>query len=334
MPALRRILRSHKKHLMALDNVVGVGIGHKMVRNQSTGKKSITVFVKEKIPSEELRRGHRVPPSLSGVDTDVVETGTFKLLGRRDRHRPAFPGMSISHYRVTAGTFGALVKDRKTDRLLILSNNHVLANATNGEDDRAKIGDFILQPGVYDNGNYEKDAIAKLFRFEPVHGLIEDSRGLITQAAALGATGLLKTFVGDYRVKLERETWVENLVDAALAEPLSNDLVAGTVMDLGDITGSGEVQIQEKVKKSGRTSGVTYGWVHAVEVTIRVVLREGYEALFTDQVMTTMFSQPGDSGSVVLNEKNQAVGLLFAGSGTLTLFNRFSNVLRLLDVYL
>lgn len=334
MQALRKILRSHKKKLMSLDNVIGVGIGHKMVANRSTEKKSIIVFVNKKVAPEGLRRGQAVPLTLEGKETDVIETGPFKLLGRTEKVRPAVPGMSIGHYKITAGTFGAVVKDNSTGKLLILSNNHVLANATNGNDDRAKVGDSILQPGVYDSGKMETDVIANLFRFVPIYSLIEESRCPIANAAALGATGLVKMFVGDYRVRFEKEAWTENIVDAALAEPLAEDYIGNSILELGEITGCAEPQLGEVVRKSGRTSGLTHGWVRAVDVTIRVALREGAEAVFNDQSMSNMLSQPGDSGSVVLNEQNQAVGLLFAGSGTMTLFNRFSNVLKLLDVSL
>jgi V8-like Glu-specific endopeptidase len=49
-------------------------------------------------------------------------------------------------------------------------------------------------------------------------------------------------------------------------------------------------------------------------------------ALFTDQCAIGAMSQPGDSGSIVLSEDNKCVGLLFAGSETVTMANRYSNV--------
>jgi V8-like Glu-specific endopeptidase len=45
-------------------------------------------------------------------------------------------------------------------------------------------------------------------------------------------------------------------------------------------------------------------------------------------------SQGGDSGSAVLDEKNQLVGLLFAGSDTTTIINRIENVFSALGVTL
>ena len=57
----------------------------------------------------------------------------------------AAPGGSVGHFEITAGTIGAIARDKKTGRDVILSNNHVLAN-----ENAAKIGDAILQAGVID----------------------------------------------------------------------------------------------------------------------------------------------------------------------------------------
>ena len=40
----------------------------------------------------------------------------------------------------------------------------------------------------------------------------------------------------------------------------------------------------------------------------------------------------GDSGSVGVDDEMHAVGLLFAGSNTFTIYNRITNVLKILEV--
>jgi hypothetical protein len=78
--------------------------------------------------------------------------------GFQDRQRPIRPGISVGHFRITAGTIGCLVeRGRKT---FILSNNHVLADENAGER-----GDVILQPGDADGGRRPRDVIAALTRF-------------------------------------------------------------------------------------------------------------------------------------------------------------------------
>ncbi len=61
--------------------------------------------------------------------------------------RPLRIGASIGHFKLTAGTLGAFVRSRDDGSVLILSNNHVLAN-----ENKAKKGDHILQPGAFDGG--------------------------------------------------------------------------------------------------------------------------------------------------------------------------------------
>jgi V8-like Glu-specific endopeptidase len=51
-------------------------------------------------------------------------------------------------------------------------------------------------------------------------------------------------------------------------------------------------------------------------------------AVFEDQVLTTAIAQGGDSGSAVLNENNQVIGLLFAGSDAIAIVNKIANVIE------
>ncbi|MDP3803969.1 MAG: hypothetical protein Q8Q87_00290, partial [Candidatus Omnitrophota bacterium] len=68
-----------------------------------------------------------------------------------------------------------------------------------------------------------------------------------------------------------------------------------------------------------------------INATIRVDY-DGKAALFRNQIMTSAMSQGGDSGSLVLDQKRRAVGLLFAGSDLVTLCNPIRDVFKLLDV--
>ncbi len=61
-------------------------------------------------------------------------------------------------------------------------------------------------------------------------------------------------------------------------------------------------------------------------------MHEGVYALFSDQIVATLGSQGGDSGSLVVNENNEAVGLLFAGSDRSTIANRIQNVMSELEI--
>lgn len=131
-------------------NVVGVGIGDKVVARQLTGDVVIKIYVRRKELRADLSPLDRLPAAIDGLPTDVEEVGVVRALNacttsRRERLRPAPGGVSIAHGRVTAGTLGVLVRDTgraDNGRRYVLSNNHVLANSNDAAE-----GDLIFQPG-------------------------------------------------------------------------------------------------------------------------------------------------------------------------------------------
>jgi hypothetical protein len=99
-----------------------------------------------------------------------------------------------------------------------------------------------------------------------------------------------------------------------------------------------EAYIEEPVEKSGRTTGVTYGSVTSINVSVKVAYGEGCpEYDFVDQVAISgtppPFSDHGDSGSAILDSTTLApVALLFAGGPTTTFANNIGHVYDDLDV--
>ena len=163
------ILHQNRRQLLRKPNVVGCGVGWKQRQGRSTGEQALCVYVEQKVPPSQLGAQAIIPRQVGPVPTDVIEVGRMRTLAlRTHRLRPAPGGVSIGHYRVTAGTLGAVVKDRKTSEWLVLSNNHVLANGTDGRDGRAQVGDPILQPGPHDGGDLERDRFGSLARFIPL----------------------------------------------------------------------------------------------------------------------------------------------------------------------
>lgn len=161
------IQASIEEFLMNLPNVVGVAAGFKESGGVITEEPSVVVLVQQKKPDAGLDEGARIPKEVNGVKTDVYEVGYLQAqqaTSPRQRFRPVPAGVSIGHYQVTAGTLGAVVRDRTTGARLILSNNHVLAN-----NNVAVIGDPILQPGATDGGMNPGDVVAYLERFIPLN---------------------------------------------------------------------------------------------------------------------------------------------------------------------
>lgn len=331
MEHTKKTLDRYAHILLNLDNTIGVGVGFKEVKGQKTKQKSIIIFVENKVPVSRLKKNHVIPRVLDNILTDVIEVGNIILHNRKEKSRPAQPGSSIGHYKITAGTFGATVKDKNTSELLILSNNHILANGTNGSDGKSNIGDPILQPGSYDGGTMN-DIIANLERYIPVYKNVIQPTCKIAKTAEKIANSLCKIVAPHYNFTVSRQVQKQNLVDAAVARPVSPDYIEQKIIDIGDVTGVEESAVGMAVLKSGRTSGLTEGEIKAIHVSVNVNMDQGTTATFTDQIITNAISQPGDSGSLVLNKDNKAVGLLFAGSDKITICNRIQNVMQLLNV--
>jgi hypothetical protein len=313
-------------------NVIGVGVGMKQVGYERTTQPSIIVFVEKKEREENLPRKQVVPGKIGGVYTDVIEIGKVRLLDQRTaKGRPACPGISLGHFRITAGTFGAVVRDRKTGEPLILSNNHILANTTDGRDGRASPGDPILQPGAYDGGTAE-DKIAELLRYVPIFRKVKEADCPVAAGAATAGSALVHLIRPNYDLRFVKHHRGSNLIDAAVARPVSPDVIVPDILEIGPPRGTAMAEIGQKVVKSGRSSAVTSGLVTAISVSLDVELNETEVGTFSDQVVAEMKSKGGDSGSLVLDEGNRAVGLLFAGSDKFTVFNHLNKVFDMLAV--
>lgn len=237
----------------------------------------ITFFVSEKLPLRKLG-DRRIPSSIDGIPTDVVEAGVPELHMSATGHvsgvrsRPAEPGDSIGHTNATSGTLGCLVEDDDGIQY-VLSCAHVLSDVA------ASSGDAILQPGPHFGGTVPGDQIASLTRSLP----------------------------------LKPGTCI---ADAAIAEVSKPEDVTSTIKYVGvKPRGTRTLHgIGLRVLKSGDTTGLTDGVVTGIYATIGPLSAIGVaDIFFTDAVVTSGMSRPGDSGSLLLDNQGQAIGLLFGG---------------------
>lgn len=333
MERVKKTVSQFQEQLLALPHVCGVGVGKKMVRGQCTDCSALVVFVEEKVPISELPPQGAVPQQLGNVRTDVIPIGEIRLLGERtQRARPMQPGVSIGHYKITAGTLGAVVYDNKTQEPWILSNNHVLANSTSGKDGKAKLGDPIYQPGPYDGGT-AADQVAVLAKFIPMLKTVSQADCQIAQGVEKFLNRLIGLSGHDYSVQFWKNQRTANIVDCALARPTNRQLLNDEIMGIGQVRGTRQAKVGAKVRKSGRTTGITTGEIIAVDAVLQVKVGDKESAVYEEQIVTTNMSQGGDSGSLVLDENDAAIGLLFAGSDQATICNRIDLVLRELDVH-
>ncbi len=293
---IQQVKEAREEGILELPNVVGLGIGYKEKKGKTTDETCISVYVRKKVAAKSLESSQQVPKALDEIKTDVIEVGDIEAQAFTTRLRPAKPGYSMGHFRITAGTFGCLVRDACAPcRIYILSNNHVLANSN-----AAVIGDRILQPGRVDGGSVARDTIVRLARF--------------------------------VRIRFN-DPAAHNLVDAAIAQPIDLRDVTASIVGLGIPKGTVEATLGMVVTKSGRTTETTTGRVIGVDATIAVGYGASGTAYFRNQILTTGMSQGGDSGSLLLERgTGAATGLLFAGSSRVTVHNNISNVLMALGV--
>ena len=203
-----------------------------------------------------------------------------------------------------SGTLGSMVQDGNGIQY-ILSNNHVLA-----DQNQAKLGQLILQPGLADIGCFQTP----------------------DNAVATFSRAVKLKFGGG-----------KNDVDAAIAA-VEPGQVSPQIMFINDISSTLATPVPGlPVQKMGRTTCLTAGVIQGFFAKLQVNYsdtRKPKLATFSNQIVIVglgkQFSGPGDSGSLVVTQGTcpQPVALLFAGTadGSLTFANPLSEVLDQLQV--
>ena len=277
--AIQRIRDTKAKYggdLQKRANVTGIGIGYVRKGGQLTDEIGLLVYVGKKLSITALAEEDKLPQLLDGVRVDVIET-IAEAVARTGRFRPALGGSSIGQYPlVTAGTLGCILY--RGGKQVILSNNHVLA-----AENKAALGDAIVQPGRVDGGQPGSDTIATLLDFVPISFKPEET----------------------------------NDVDAAVASPVSSKGVSAFIFEVGTLKGIASVTLGDVVTKSGRTTGLTKGKVVAIDLEIYVGYSAG-SARYVNQVEISQLPEypkmadGGDSGSALVTEEGKLCGLIFA----------------------
>ena len=311
---ISKIQEDEENKILAKENVVGVAVSHKIKNEQDTGDPCMVVFVEQKLDPALLGSDQAIPKTIKKYKTDVIETGPIfaephhaedlaedeepdvGIQTLRGRIRPVEGGYSVGHYRITAGTMATAVYDRSPfpgiPRRYYMLSNNHVLANSNN----ARIGDPILQPGRYDGGTYPRDLVARLYRFVPIR------------------------FDGRC-----------NYVDAAIAVGEFHDLDR-EVYWIGYVKGVATVGVNANVQKTGRTTSYTTGRVSAINATVNVNYGSGRVGRMCRQIVTTNMSAGGDSGSLLCDMNERAVGLLFAGSSSVTIHNDIRYVQALLGI--
>jgi len=210
-------------------------------------------------------------------DGQDAEKSEARTVDRRARVRPFGPGLSVSNLNTTAGTICCVVANEAGEKF-ILSAQFVLV----GDDDSRK----IVQPATFDGGT-PGDVIAMLPESPP---------GLSS-----GATG---------------QTLLAQSV--AIAKVLDDSQLYYDVPEIGEMTGlATTTERGQTLRMYGRTTGLSVSKVHDTGFRLSLLLPvDGNSETFTfdNMILLAPFSAGGDAGAPVVNDKNELVGIHFAGS--------------------
>ena len=206
------------------------------------------------------------------------------------------------------GTLGSLVSISGTQH--ILSNYHVFESdiVSGGNGRVAQTGDPIIQPGLIDVNCNKNNA---------------QTVGTLIKKSSLPGSN----------------------VDCSIAKAVSGMVrTDGAILEIGTISHlTTSAAINQAVKKSGRTTGLTHSSVSGLNATISVTYDNecaggtAFTKTFTGQIVIansgSKFLNSGDSGSLMVEDvatNPRAVGLLFAGSSTSAIANPINQVLSFL----
>jgi len=311
VPEIVQVKEGVETDLLKRPGVTAVDVGFKYVGGKRTDEVSIRVFVEKK--KKTVAKSEQIPETINGIKTDVIErkyelhqfrnrkkVEDVELQVDAGRYRPLKGGMGIGPCRVVGGyvfvgTLGAIVKDSPSGNPLCLSNFHVMCI-----DNGWQVGDQMCQPGRVDGGSCPADVVGSL------------------QRAVLGAT-----------------------VDCAVCSINSGIGYVCDVLEIGSIAGTATAVLNAPVRKRGRTTGLTYGFVDGVNASVNIDYGDGIGvktltnqiSIRPDTTHNPLFSDHGDSGSVILDNNRKVISLLFAGSSDgHTLGNPIADVLSALSV--
>lgn len=175
----------------------------------------------------------------------------------------------------------------------LLSNCHVFADLSKTQKDD---NDLIQQPSPGENKRH--NFVASLEKYVPI--------------------------------QFDNDIENPNYIDAAIAKLFQGKehrLEIPVIGKINDFIAKDKVEIKQKCRKFGRTTCYTEGEIFSIHLSIWIkYAATNQESFFTEQFLIVPtgshndFVKGGDSGSLVADYENKAVGLIFAGKGSNTHF--------------
>ena len=308
---IAQVKQDWAQRLLANPNVVAVGIGPKIVAGEATGEPAIRVFVRSKLPPDQVPPDELIPPEIDGVTTDVAvggepvpvaapvdAQGAVGVLDVRANpvkhahaktppddgsHRPLTGGHQIAPVDSNGyvGTMGCLLWDPANhDVGYALTNMHVVKPP-----DVPTVTTNVSKLGQPDGS--------------------DSSSRCCSDVIGVWAGGGKSADRDEALVKLAPgQKWQARIEDVGL--------VAGAhPLTLPEVTG-----VKYKVAKRGRTTKLTGGTIAALQATTGVadnlIIVDPNPNPGAAAGEIVFFDIEGDSGSALVNSANEVVGLIWA----------------------
>ncbi len=286
-----RVKSSAEKEILKLSGVNAVDVGYKYVDGKRTDEICIRVHVSKK--KKTVDKKQMIPAEIDGIKTDVLE-GTY------------VPQM-LSQKAITAEPLSDTVKYRP------------LKGGISIGPDRS-VGGYIFTGTL---GCMVTDvATSKTLMLSNFHVMCIDNGW--HAGDQMNQPSLIDTGTHGDGVGTLLRAVLSSHVDGAVASINSGINTSASIVDIGNVTGTATAVLGEAVRKRGRTTLLTYGFVDGLNGTVNVDYGDGIGVkTLTNQILirpdTTLnprFSNSGDSGSAIVNGDNKVTGLLFAGSSS------------------
>jgi hypothetical protein len=249
----------------------------------------------KRLADEARTQGFEVILKVIGIPQAPVVAAAVVAAKIGGRRRPLHLGCSVAHYRGSAGTLGAFVKD-PDGADSIVSCAHVLAWAGKC---KVKIDNDVHQPGPADQDTIvEGNHVGRLTNFTP---FVEDQKANLDAAVARLAYGAEANHDGNVFPDLP-----------GVPKHISGKRT-------GDWLALDEPHLGCKVFKIGRTTGYTTAEINALDFENLSVSIGGVRTFTFGGVYEVIwktaepFAGPGDSGALVCTvDGRRPVGLHFA----------------------
>lgn len=324
-----------------LENVASVGFGRKETGDALTPDLSITVFVLEKKPENEIPPDQRIPSTFDGYRTDVrvVPEVVPAKCDNQDRYETIQGGIQIQARNrdstvtgdTNKGTLGCIVRkrgDESEDNYHLLTADHVL------DHDDSDVGGLVYHPSAPATGDTTSSQKIAMIESSGVQADVEFTGRRPTNGEEIPMNGYVDCAIA--RLDLaSRCCGIRCGTDNVRHASTIIDLDPGTTNDITDVRDlsldfdmalgegpHGTITDANRVVKVGRTTGRTVGIVTHINSAARAGgdIVSGFIEIAFDTSSTSnglnckgraLFIEGGDSGSLVLDMQRRAVGLAF-----------------------